>query len=110
MKPAAVAKSAILFPVASRGVVKEAFDAAFSTSEPVTAGSMRGTIPRRASVVGRVGSEQKVGLSVADGLKFCSAATRPFAASTPPSPRVATISSAFVSYGSISMCPIDMRM
>lgn len=102
MKPAAVAKSAMLFPVASRGVVKDAADAAFSTSAPVTAGSTRGTIPRRASVVGSVGSEQNVGLSVADGLKFCSAATRPFAASSPPSPRVATISSALVSYSNVS--------
>jgi hypothetical protein len=53
---------------------------AFSKSEPVTAGSIRGTTPRRASVLGRVGSLQIDGMLTTKGLKFCSAPARPRAA------------------------------
>lgn len=66
--------------MAVNGVVAEVFELVFSTSWPPTAGSMRGTTPRSASVVGRVGSEQTEGISTLNGLKFCSAATRPRAA------------------------------
>ena len=70
---------------------------AFSVLDPPTAGSMRGTIPRKASVVGRVGSLQIVGMLTTNGLKFCSAATSPIAAGIAPEPRVATIKSACLS-------------
>ena len=61
-------------------MVFEVFELAFSRASPPTAGSMRGTTPRRAAVVGRVGSEQMDGMLTTKGLKFCSAATRPRAA------------------------------
>lgn len=79
--------------MASNGVILEEFEFAFSTSCPITAGSMRGTTPRRAAVVGRVGSEQIDGTLTTKGLKFCSAATRPRAAAMAASlvPSSATI-------------------
>ena len=76
----------------------EELEFASSTSCPTTAGSMRGTTPRRAAVVGRVGSEQTDGMLTTKGLKFCSAATRPRAAAMAASlvPSSATILSAWV--------------
>lgn len=71
---------ATLKPSAGKGVVIDFFELAFSRTSPTTAGSMRGTTPRRAAVVGRVGSEQMDGMLTRKGLKFCSAATRPRAA------------------------------
>ena len=89
--------SATLNPVASKGVATEVLELAFSVLDPTTAGSIRGTIPLRTAVVGRVGSEQMDGMSTLKGLKFCSAATRPLAAAieSAPVPSWATISSAF---------------
>lgn len=78
--------SATLNPVASKEVVTELLEFAFSVEDPPTAGSTRGTIPLRASVVGRVGSEQMDGISTLKGLKFCSAATRPLAAAMESAP------------------------
>ena len=48
-------------------------------------------MPRRASVVGKVGSLHKVGVSWLKGLKFCSAATKSLAAfrASAPFPKVA---------------------
>ena len=60
----------------------EVLELAFSRASPPTAGSIKGTTPRRARVVGRVGSEQMEGMLTTKGLKFCSAATSPRAAAT----------------------------
>jgi len=79
-KPWVTMTSATLFPVASKGVVREVAAFAFSTAEPPTAGSTRGTTPRRAAVVGRVGSLQMDGTLTLKGLKFCSAPASPRAA------------------------------
>ena len=99
-KPFAAMISATLMPALANGVVTDFAELAFSRSEPTTAGSMRGTIPRRASVVGRVGSLQIDGTETTKGLKFCSAATSPRAAAieSAPVPRVATIKSACLSW------------
>jgi hypothetical protein len=102
VKPEAAVMSATLKPAAVRGVVREAAEAAFCAAAPSTAGSTRGMIPLRASVTGSVASLHSVGCVAANGLKFCSAATSPLAASSPPSPRVATISSAFLSCYDVS--------
>jgi hypothetical protein len=72
--------SATLSPVASNGVVREEAALVFSSDEPPTAGSTRGTTPRRLSVTGRVGSLQIDGMLTRKGLKFCSAPARPRAA------------------------------
>ena len=98
-KPCAAITWATLMPVLEKAVLREVAEFAFSVAEPPTAGSTRGTIPRRATVVGRVGSLQMEGTSTTKGLKFCSAATRPWAAAmeSAPVPRVATIKSACVS-------------
>jgi len=98
-KPWATMTWATLKPSAEKGVVTEVFELAFSMSWPPTAGSMRGTTPRRAAVVGRVGSEQMDGMLTTKGLKFCSAATRPRAAAIALSlvPSSAMIWSAWVS-------------
>ncbi len=66
VKPLALATSATLRPVASNGAFNDWAELAFSTSEPRTAGSTSGRIPRRASVAGRVASEQRVGASWAE--------------------------------------------
>lgn len=71
---------ATLKPSAEKGVTIDLAELAFSSASPPTAGSMRGTTPRRAAVLGRVGSEQMDGMLTTKGLKFCSAATRPRAA------------------------------
>lgn len=57
---------------------------------------MRGTTPRRAAVVGSVGSLQMEGISTTNGLKFCSAPAKPRAAAITwgSLPRVETIKSA----------------
>ncbi len=78
--PWATMTSATLSPAALKGVVKEVAALAFSRVDPVTAGSMRGTTPRRASVVGRVGSLHIDGIETTKGLKFCSAPASPRAA------------------------------
>lgn len=90
---------ATLIPSAAKGVTIEVAELAFSVASPPTAGSMRGTTPRRAAVVGRVGSEQMDGMLTTNGLKFCSAATRPRAAATARSlvPSSAMMLSAWVS-------------
>jgi len=95
--PWATMTSATLSPVASNGAVRDVAWLAFSSVEPPTAGSTNGTMPRRARVVGKVGSLHMDGMSTLKGLKFCSAATRPRAAATDwvPFPSWATISSAF---------------
>jgi len=100
-KPLLAMTCATLKPSAAKGVIFDLFELAFSRDESRTAGSMRGTTPRRATVVGRVGSEQMDGMDVTKGLKFCSAATRPRAAAMAASlvPRVATMWSAWVSSG-----------
>jgi hypothetical protein len=87
---------ATLNPSAGKGVIFDALALAFSTASPTTAGSMSGTTPRRAAVVGRVGSEQIDGMLTINGLKFCSAATSPRAAETAASlvPSSAMIESA----------------
>jgi hypothetical protein len=72
--------SATLRPVASNGVIREEAALEFSSAEPPTAGSTRGTTPRRLSVTGRVGSLQIDGMLTKKGLKFCSAPARPRAA------------------------------
>lgn len=97
--PFAAMTSATLRSVASNGVVKLEAAFAFSRMEPVTAGSMSGTTPRRARVVGSVGSEQMEGMDTTKGLKFCSAPARPRAAAMTWSsvPKVETIRSACVS-------------
>jgi len=79
--------------------LREVAEFAFSVADPPTAGSTRGTIPRRAAVVGSVGSLQIDGILTTKGLKFCSAATRPAAAAmeSAPVPSVATIKSACLS-------------
>lgn len=76
------------------------FELAFSTTSPTTDGSIKGTTPRRASVVGRVGSEQMDGMDTKKGLKFCSAATKPRAAEIALSevPSSATMVSAWLSF------------
>jgi hypothetical protein len=77
---------------------------AFSISEPTTPGSMRGMIPRRAAEVGSVGSLQRLWMSTTKLLKFCSAATRPIAASSAPLPSSERIKSACWSYdGSVAL-------
>lgn len=78
--PCATITSATLRPSAANGVVVLVALFAFSVALPPTAGSIKGTTPRRAAVVGKVGSEQMFGTETAEGLKFCSAATRPRAA------------------------------
>jgi hypothetical protein len=95
-KPLAMATSATLRPLALNGFARDLAELAFSTSEPPTAGSTRGTMPRSSGVAGRLASEQRAGMEAAKGLKFFSAATRAAApAMTWGSlPRVATILSA----------------
>lgn len=85
--------------MASKGVTIEVAELAFSVASSPTAGSMRGTTPRSAAVVGRVGSEQIEGMETTKGLKFCSAATRPRAAAMAASlvPSSAMMASAWVS-------------
>lgn len=78
--------SATLKPALANGVLRDFAELAFSRSDPVTAGSMRGITPRSASVFGRVGSLQMEGILVAKGLKFCSAATSPLAAARASAP------------------------
>lgn len=99
-KPAATMTSATDIPVLLSCVVSEAAELAFSLSEPVTAGSMRGTIPRRSGLTGREVSLQIEGTETTKGLKFCSAATRPRAAATAsaPSPSWVRMRSAWVSF------------
>ena len=63
-KPFAAMTSATLMPSALNGVVRDWAEAAFSTSDPPTAGSTRGTMPRMRALVGRVGSLQMVGMLV----------------------------------------------
>jgi hypothetical protein len=86
VKPELAITWATLRPSAGSGVVNDAFDAAFSASEPTTAGSTSGITPRRRGLAGRVGSSQNVGMETTKGLKFCSAATRPRAAVTASAP------------------------
>lgn len=62
-KPCALAMSATDRPSASKGSSREAAALAFSMSESSTAGSTRGTMPRRASVAGSEASLQRVGTS-----------------------------------------------
>jgi hypothetical protein len=62
VKPFAVRRSAMLIPAAAMGDLADEAERAFATSEPTTAGSMRGVIPRRISVTGRVGSLQIDGM------------------------------------------------
>lgn len=99
-KPCATITSATLRPSAANGVVVLVALFAFSVSLPPTAGSIKGTTPRRAAVVGKVGSEQMFGTETAEGLKFCSAATRPRAAEMTAGslPSCATMASAWVSF------------
>jgi hypothetical protein len=74
--PALTNTSATLSPVASNGVTRDCAESWLARVEPPTAGSMRGKIPRKTAVVGRVGSLQMVGMFWTKGLKFCSAATK----------------------------------
>ncbi|TGO29046.1 hypothetical protein BPAE_0019g00160 [Botrytis paeoniae] len=99
-KPCATITSATLRPSAANGVVVLVALFAFSVALPPTAGSIKGTTPRRAAVVGKVGSEQILGTETTKGLKFCSAATRPRAAemTAGSSPSCATMASAWVSF------------
>lgn len=99
LKPCAIITSATERPVASNGVVSEVAELAFSVSDPVTAGSTRGTIPRSSCVAGRVASPQIEGISTLKGLKFCSAATTAAAPlmTAGSVPKVVTILSARVS-------------
>lgn len=92
-KPLATMTSATLRPSALKAVVLLVAELAFSVSLPTTAGSMSGTIPLSTAVVGSVGSLQIEGMLTTNGLKFCSAATRPFAAAieSAPVPSSATI-------------------
>lgn len=85
-KPLAAIIWATLKPSALNGVLALLFEFAFSTLEPTTAGSTRGTIPLKTAVVGRVGSEQIDGTLTTKGLKFCSADTTPLAAVIESSP------------------------
>jgi hypothetical protein len=84
--PWATMISATLRPALANGVLMLLADRAFSVAAPTTSGSMSGTIPLRATVVGRVGSLQMVGILTLNGLKFCSAATRPLAAARASAP------------------------
>jgi hypothetical protein len=95
-----MATSAWLRPSALNGFAMDEAALAFSTSEPTTAGSTAGTMPRSSGVTGRLASEQMVGMAEAKGLKFFSAATRAAAAAMTSGslPSVATISSASSSY------------
>lgn len=99
-KPCATITSATLNPSAVNGVEILDLLFAFSLSLPPTAGSIKGTTPRRAAVVGNVGSEQIFGTEATKGLKFCSAATRPRAAEVTAGslPSCATMASAWVSF------------
>jgi hypothetical protein len=104
LKPLAMATSAWLRPSALKGFAREVAELAFSTSEPPTAGSTRGTMPRSSGVAGRLASEQMVGMAAAKGLKFFSAATRAAAAAMTSGslPRVATIWSASSSWARLA--------
>lgn len=62
VKPFAVRRSATLIPTATSGVLAVLADRLLATTAPTTAGSMRGVMPRRISVAGRVGSLQMVGM------------------------------------------------
>lgn len=99
-KPCAAITSATLNPSAVNGVEILDLLFAFSPSLPPTAGSIKGTTPRREAVVGNVGSEQIFGTEATKGLKFCSAATRPRAAEITAGslPSCATMASAWVSF------------
>jgi hypothetical protein len=101
-KPLATKTSATERPTAFKGVIFELLDKALAISEPTTPGSMRGVMPRRGKDVGSVGSLQMDGISTTKLLKFCSAATRPIAASSAPLPSSERIRSACVSYQGIS--------
>jgi hypothetical protein len=96
-KPALTITCATLNPAALNCVCSEAAEFWFSTVDPTTAGSIRGTMPRRREFAGRVGSLQIEGMLTRKGLKFCSAATKPRAAATAsaPVPSWARISSDF---------------
>lgn len=94
--PWATMTSATLSPVASNGVPRDVAWLEFSSIEPPTAGSTNGTMPRRDSVVGRVGSLHIDGISTTKGLKFCSAACATVIDCV-PFPSWTTISSAFCS-------------
>lgn len=85
-KPAPAKTSATLRPVASNGVTSDCAESLFAMSEPPTAGSIRGTMPLKTAVVGRVGSLHKVGMFWTKGLKFCSAAMKSWAALTASAP------------------------
>ncbi len=74
-KPCALATSATLRPPATNGCFRDWAELAFSTSEPRTAGSIRGRMPRSCAVAGRVASLHRAGIDCAEGLKFFSAAT-----------------------------------
>jgi hypothetical protein len=80
LKPWALEMSATLRPASVKGLASDVAELAFWTSAPTTAGSTRGTMPRRAAVAGRLASLQMVGICWAKGLKFFSAATRAAAA------------------------------
>lgn len=86
---------------------------AFSSAEPPTDGSTRGTTPRSAAVVGRVGSPQIVGMLTTNGLKFCSAPARPLAAAMTCDavPSSETIKSACESWNLVSFVGVkeDLR-
>ena len=73
LKPFAASTWATLILVAVKGVVNDWTESWFTRVEPRMAGSINGVIPRRASVVGSVGSLQRVGTSWLKVLKFCSA-------------------------------------
>lgn len=100
LKPLAAMTCATDMPVALKGVLRDVFELAISVSDPTTAGSTRGTMPRSSAVAGRVASPQMEGTLTEKGLKFCSAATSPAAAliTCGSVPRVETILSAWVSY------------
>lgn len=111
LKPWATMTSATDKPVAAKGVAKEELELAFSKADPVTAGSMRGTIPRSSAVAGRVASPQMEGMSTLKGLKFCSAATTAAAPlmTAGSVPRVVTILSARVSCELLVRTAMDLK-
>ena len=61
LKPFAANIWATLMPSAGSGAASDWLDIWLAMSEPPTAGSISGMIPRSAVVVGRVGSEQRLG-------------------------------------------------
>lgn len=86
VKPFSASRSATLLPVASSGLFTVCADKALAISDPPTAGSMSGVMPRNTSVAGNVGSLQMVGILCTKGLKFFSAATKPMAAAIESDP------------------------